>query len=118
MGDPGQRAARARVAGGLEPAAMREAMAEGAALALEEAIAHAVRGRGTRARPAAGWGSLTPTEAALARLVAEGLTNAQIAQRMLVSVATVKVHLSHILAKVGATNRTDLAAGVSRLLPG
>jgi hypothetical protein len=40
------------------------AWAEGAALATEEAIAYAQRGRGQRKRSTSGWGALTPTEAA------------------------------------------------------
>ncbi len=43
--------------------------AEGAALSTEEAIAYAQRGRGERKRPASGWGSLTPTERDVVRLV-------------------------------------------------
>ena len=51
------------------------AWAEGAALSSEEAIAYAQRGRGQRKRPASGWGSLTPTERDVVRLVSEGLAN-------------------------------------------
>ena len=43
--------------------------AEGAALSTEEAVAYAQRGRGERKRPASGWGSMTPTECDVVRLV-------------------------------------------------
>ena len=52
---------------------------EGRALSLEEATAYARRSRGERVRPAAGWAALTPTEAEVARAVADGLTNQQAA---------------------------------------
>ena len=44
-------------------------------------------------RPAAGWASLTDTEQATARLVAEGLTNQRIADQMFISTYTVAFHL-------------------------
>jgi predicted ATPase/DNA-binding CsgD family transcriptional regulator len=83
---------------------------EGTALGLDDAIAYATRGRGPRGRPSIGWESLTPTEREVAALVAEGLTNPQIAERLFVGRATVKTHVSHIFAKVGVTTRAALAA--------
>ena len=59
------------------------AWAEGAALSTGEAIAYARRGRGERKRPTIGWGSLTPTERDVVRLVQEGLSNKDIAARLL-----------------------------------
>jgi ATP/maltotriose-dependent transcriptional regulator MalT len=94
--------------------ALRDARREGAALTLDEAVSYASRGRGPRGRDAAGWGSLTPTEMTVVRLVAEGLTNTEIAQRVLVSRATVKVHLSHVFGKLAVANRTELAAQAGR----
>jgi predicted ATPase/DNA-binding CsgD family transcriptional regulator len=83
---------------------------EGAALSLDEAVAYARRARGARDRPSTGWSSLTPTELDVVRLVAEGLTNPEIGSRLFVSRATVKTHLSHVYAKLGVSNRTELAA--------
>jgi DNA-binding NarL/FixJ family response regulator len=48
---------------------------------------------------------LTPREAEVLELIAEGLTNAEIADRLVVSAATVKTHVNHIFAKTGARDR-------------
>lgn len=74
--------------------------------------------RGPRRRPQWGWASLTPTERTIADLVAEGLTNPQIAERLYISRRTVQTHVSHIFAKVGISSRAQLAAGVARRRPG
>jgi predicted ATPase/class 3 adenylate cyclase/DNA-binding CsgD family transcriptional regulator len=85
-----------------------EAAAEGERLQLDELVEFTSRGRGRRGRPRAGWESLTPVEERVATLVAEGLTNPEIAARLLVSRATVKSHLTHIFSKLGISNRTEL----------
>ncbi|MGB3896840.1 MAG: LuxR C-terminal-related transcriptional regulator [Mycolicibacter sinensis] len=82
---------------------------EGAALSTEEAIAYAQRGRGERKRPASGWASLTPTERDVVRLVSEGLSNKEIADRLFISPRTVETHLTHVYAKVGLRSRVQLA---------
>ncbi len=60
---------------------------EGAALDVDDAVAYTSRARGERKRPSAGWDSLTPTEERVVALVAEGLTNSQIAERMFIAAA-------------------------------
>jgi DNA-binding CsgD family transcriptional regulator len=63
-----------------------------------------------RKRPATGWASLTPAELEVARLAGEGLRNDAIARGLFIAPGTVKVHLSHIFAKLGITTRAELAA--------
>jgi DNA-binding CsgD family transcriptional regulator len=99
---------------GLEAELGPEPCAEGRELSLENAIGWARRARGERKRPERGWESLTPTELRVVALVAEGLTNPQIGERMFISRGTVKVHLSHIFAKLGTSTRAELAAEATR----
>jgi DNA-binding CsgD family transcriptional regulator len=56
-------------------------------------------------RPATGWDALTPVEAKVVSLVAAGLSNPQIAERLLVSRYTVETHVAQALAKVGVRSR-------------
>jgi DNA-binding CsgD family transcriptional regulator len=68
------------------------------------------QGRGSRSdRPRWGWGSLTPTEDRVARVVAEGLTNAKVAERLFLSRHTVDFHLRQIYRKLGINSRVELA---------
>jgi predicted ATPase/class 3 adenylate cyclase/DNA-binding CsgD family transcriptional regulator len=90
------------------------AWAEGASMTTEEAIAYAQRGRGQRKRPSSGWGSLTPTERDVVRLVSEGLANNDIATRLFVSPRTVQTHLTHVYTKLGLTSRVQLAQEAAR----
>lgn len=57
---------------------------------------------------------LTPRESEVATLIAEGYSNAEIAERLYLSVWTVKSHVSSALRKVGLRDRTQLAAWVAR----
>jgi DNA-binding NarL/FixJ family response regulator len=57
---------------------------------------------------------LTTREGEVARLVAEGMTNREIAGSLCVSVRTVESHVDGALSKLGLHNRTRLAAWVSR----
>ena len=90
------------------------AWAEGASMSIEEAIAYAQRGRGQRKRPSSGWGSLTPTELDVVRLVSEGLSNNDIAARLFVSPRTVQTHLTHIYTKLGLSSRVQLVQEAAR----
>jgi DNA-binding NarL/FixJ family response regulator len=53
---------------------------------------------------------LTRREVDIVRLVAEGLTNQQIARRLVISEATVKTHLNHVLSKLDVDGRPGLVA--------
>jgi DNA-binding CsgD family transcriptional regulator len=68
-----------------------------------------VIGRRPRARATTGWDALTPAEREVVRLVAEGLTNGQIAERLFVSKRTVETHIWRGYAKLGAGSRVELA---------
>jgi predicted ATPase/class 3 adenylate cyclase/DNA-binding CsgD family transcriptional regulator len=87
---------------------------EGRALDWRDAAAYARRARGERKRPRHGWDSLTPTEVRVVDLVAEGCTNPQIAERLLMSRSTVKTHLEHVFTKTGVRTRSELTAEVVR----
>jgi DNA-binding CsgD family transcriptional regulator len=58
--------------------------------------------------------SLTPREREVAALLAEGLTNSQVADRLYISPRTAAVHVSNILAKLGMSSRTEVAAWAVR----
>jgi DNA-binding CsgD family transcriptional regulator len=60
------------------------------------------------ARPVTGWGSLTDTEQAVARLVAQGLNNHQAAARLYISTHTVAHHLRQAYRKLAITSRVEL----------
>ena len=98
----------------LDSEGLEGAFAEGSALDAGEAVAWARRARGERKRPPGGWESLTPTELEVVRHAATGLTNPQIGEQMFITRGTVKVHLSHIYAKLGVRNRSELAAEAAR----
>ena len=60
-------------------------------------------------RPVVGWDSLTDTEQAVSRLVAEGLNNNQVAARMYISTHTVAHHLRQAFRKLQIASRVELA---------
>ena len=71
-------------------------------------------GRSPRGQHTVGWESLTPAELEVAKLIAEGLTNPEIAERLFISRQTVKSHLAHIFSKLNLSSRSELAALVVR----
>ena len=56
-----------------------------------------------------GWAALTQAELAAARLVADGLTNREVAESLFVSPRTVNSHLRQVFTKLGVNSRVDLA---------
>jgi DNA-binding NarL/FixJ family response regulator len=67
----------------------------------------------TRAEAARG-AELTPREHEILSLIAEGLTNREIAQRFTLSPRTVETHVERVLAKLGANSRTRAVATAMR----
>ena len=63
---------------------------------------------GTSGRPDTGWAAMTDSELAVARLVAQGLTNRDVAERLFVSPHTVNSHLRQIFAKLQINSRVAL----------
>ncbi|NUT53085.1 MAG: helix-turn-helix transcriptional regulator, partial [Saccharothrix sp.] len=79
---------------------------------------HGIR-RGPHAkhrRATHGWESLTPMELKVTELVAAGLSNRQVGERLFLSGRTVATHVSHVLAKLGVRSRTDIAREAVRHL--
>ena len=74
--------------------------------------AHGVRRsrRSRHARASSGWHSLTPTEHRVVTLVAQRLTNREVADRLFISRHTVESHLKSVYRKLGITSRLELAA--------
>ena len=70
------------------------------------------RGRGSGPER---WAPLTAREYDVARFVALGRTNAEIADELTISPKTVSAHIEHILVKLEATRRTEIAAWASRV---
>jgi DNA-binding CsgD family transcriptional regulator len=78
-------------------------------------LGRAGRGRGAEEEP---WRPLTIREFEVARQIAAGLTNAQIATELFVSPKTVSSHVEHILAKLGVSRRAEIAAWATSVAPG
>jgi DNA-binding CsgD family transcriptional regulator len=71
--------------------------------------------RGPRGRRGgSGWEALTPTELKIATQVAEGESTPNIARNMFLSPRTVQTHISHILSKLGARGRVEIAVEFHR----
>lgn len=60
-------------------------------------------------RPVSGWAAMTDSELEVVRLVADGLTNREVAQRLFVSPHTVSGHLRHTFEKLAINSRVELA---------
>lgn len=73
------------------------------------------RAGGPVARQRTGWESLSPTERKVVSLVAEGLSNREVGERLFISRRTVETHLSHVFAKLGLSSRAAVASAAARV---
>ncbi|OUS92354.1 LuxR family transcriptional regulator, partial [Rhodococcus sp. NCIMB 12038] len=90
-----------------------DGLRKGRVLDLDSAIAYAL---GTTSRPkslADAPTNLTKRERQVAELVAEGLTNRKIADRLVISQRTAQGHVEHVLTKLGFTSRAQIAAWIT-----
>jgi DNA-binding CsgD family transcriptional regulator len=109
--DLAEAAARARRRG--EAAVLTDevrtiAAASGAAVLA--AAADRLSGSFDQAKPAEPWYPLSEREFEVARLVAAGLTNPQIAKQLVLAPKTISAHVTHILTKLGAARRAEIGA--------
>jgi DNA-binding NarL/FixJ family response regulator len=91
-----------------------EAWAAGAAMSLEDALASAlapeeVAGGASPAGPRSAATPLTPREREVAVLIAQGMSNREIATRLVVAERTAEGHVQSILNKLGVSSRTQIA---------
>ena len=107
----------------LGEAAFAAAWFEGNAMTSEQAVAYALEGKTqfVETRPARDnphpslAGPLSNRELEVLCLLAEGLSNREIAQKLYIAIATVKVHTGNIYGKLGVTNRTQAVTQAQKL---
>lgn len=83
-------------------------------LARAEQLERTAKGRGTEQEP---WHPLTTREFEVARKIAEGLTNAELADELSISPRTASSHVEHILAKLSVSRRAEIAAWATSVAP-
>jgi predicted ATPase/DNA-binding CsgD family transcriptional regulator len=94
----------------------RSAVREGASLPYGEAIAYALQEESSSTKPVEQAGRLAPLtrrETEIAGLVAQGLSNKEIAGALIISQRTAEGHIEHILNKLGFNSRAQIAAWLS-----
>jgi DNA-binding CsgD family transcriptional regulator len=97
----------ARAADDVGPAAADRLRAEGGRMAFTDLLAQAM----AEPEPAH---PLTAREREVADLVAQGLTNGQVAERLFISPRTVETHVEHVKQKLGVRTRAEVVAWVVR----
>jgi predicted ATPase/DNA-binding CsgD family transcriptional regulator len=120
----GRQECEARTRQALGDQAYEQARRDGAVLSTDEAVRYALGDRPDRqpgpaglatAEPAGASDSpLTPRELEVAQLVAQGLSNKQIAARLVLSRRTAESHVENILRKLGFTSRTQIAGWITQ----
>jgi DNA-binding CsgD family transcriptional regulator len=92
-----------------------EALRSDPLVARADELSRIARGRGSIEEA---WRPLTSREFEVARLIAEGLTNAEIAGELSIAPKTASSHVEHILAKLAVTRRAEIAAWVATIAGG
>ncbi|MGW4356558.1 protein kinase domain-containing protein [Nocardia sp. NPDC004582] len=100
------------VRGALGPARFDAAWRRGRSMRVNAAVAYALNEEQPADAPRAAATTLTKRERQVAVLVAEGLTNKQIAAQLVIAQRTVDAHVEHILAKLGFNARAQVAAWI------
>ena len=106
---------RQRVRAALGDAAFEQAFEQGAAYSFEQAVSLALgkdTDRGGTVRPGRA-GGLTRREHEIAVLLSEGLSNKEIAARLVIGQRTVETHVEHVLGKLGFTSRAQVARWIA-----
>ena len=94
--------------------AFEQEFARGASMSFDKAVAFALDERRTQtSRESRSRNPLTARESEIAGLVAQGLSNRQIAGQLVISQRTAETHVEHILAKLGFSSRSQIAAWVT-----
>jgi DNA-binding NarL/FixJ family response regulator len=104
----------------LGDAAFTEAFRHGQALTYDDALAYALDGpRQPAPTPHEDtWTPLTRREHQVADLIAQGLSNKDVATRLVISQRTAESHVEHILTKLGFTSRAQVASWIIEHLSG
>ncbi len=106
----------ARVRRALGDRAYTTAFQQGAGLSLEQAVDYALdvdRRDGTPGERSGRVSALTPRELEVAELVAQGMSNKEIAAKLVIAQRTAEGHVEHILAKLGLSSRVQIATWVT-----
>ena len=97
----------------LSPSALENALARGRKMTQLEAIEFALGSTSAPAPSKADKSPLTPRETEVARLVSDGLSNADIAHRLVISQRTAETHVENILRKLGFSSRAAIASWIA-----
>lgn len=93
--------------------AFRSAYASGAAMPVDAAVAYALGEAAAIPAEQPGRALLSQREQEVSELVAQGMTNREIASMLVISVRTAEKHVDNILSKLGLANRTQLASHIA-----
>jgi non-specific serine/threonine protein kinase len=97
--------------------AYSRALQQGRVSVLEESVADAIAAARSAVDSHPRALVLTAREREVAALLEQGLTNRQIAQTLVISQGTARIHVQHVLGKLGVTSRAQVAMAMARAVP-